>query len=458
MSPRFTRFIFPLFSLLFLCAAFERASADTIESALAKAYMNNPDFNAQRAALRATDEGVQRARAGLLPSVSASSSLGRQSSNYNSTSTSSNDLLSPRTLGVSVTQSLYNGARVTNQIDQSEKSVLAAREQLRSVEQKVLFGASSGYMAVVRDTAVLKVRQANINVLKEQLRQTEDRFNVGEVTRTDVAQVSAQLAAAEAERSSAAQASLASSVASYQQIIGSMPDALADAVPLVNMVPTSLDQALLIGQADHPDIRTARFSVDIAAAGVKIAQGELLPSLSLKGSLTHANDYKSADDEYNDASILASLTIPLYEGGEVHARVRQLKETLGQRRLEADSALRAVIAEISSAWSQYITSQARIKAAETQIEAATVALNGTREEAKVGQRTTLDVLIADQTLLGAQVNLVTAQTDRVVASYRVLSSVGKLSANSLGLKVKGYDAKVHYDKVKGRLYGSDIEE
>lgn len=453
MSPRFTRLIFPLFSLLFLCAAFERASADTIESVLAKAYMNNPDFNAQRAALRATDEGVQRARAGLLPSVSASSSLGRQSSTYNS----SNEVLSPRTLGVSVTQSLYNGARVTNQIDQSEKSVLAAREQLRSVEQKVLFGASSGYMAVVRDTAVLKVRQANINVLKEQLRQTEDRFNVGEVTRTDVAQVSAQLAAAEAERS-AAQASLASSVASYQQIIGSMPDALADAVPLVNMVPTSLDQALLIGQADHPDIRTARFSVDIAAAGVKIAQGELLPSLSLKGSLTHANDYKSADDEYNDASIVASLTIPLYEGGEVHARVRQLKETLGQRRLEADSALRAVIAEISSAWSQYITSQARIKAAETQIEAATVALNGTREEAKVGQRTTLDVLIADQTLLGAQVNLVTAQTDRVVASYRVLSSVGKLSANSLGLKVKGYDAKVHYDKVKGRLYGSDIEE
>jgi outer membrane protein len=453
MSPRFTRLIFPLFSLLFLCAAFERASADTIESALAKAYMNNPDFNAQRAALRATDEGVQRARAGLLPSVSASSSLGRQSSTYNT----SNEVLSPRTLGVSVTQSLYNGARVTNQIDQSEKSVLAAREQLRSIEQKVLFGASSGYMAVVRDTAVLKVRQANINVLKEQLRQTEDRFNVGEVTRTDVAQVSAQLAAAEAERS-AAQASLASSVASYQQIIGSMPDALADAVPLVNMVPTSLDQALLIGQADHPDIRTARFSVDIAAAGVKIAQGELLPSLSLKGSLTHANDYKSADDEYNDASIVASLTIPLYEGGEVHARVRQLKETLGQRRLEADSALRAVIAEISSAWSQYITSQARIKAAETQIEAATVALNGTREEAKVGQRTTLDVLIADQTLLGAQVNLVTAQTDRVVASYRVLSSVGKLSANSLGLKVKGYDAKVHYDKVKGRLYGSDIEE
>ena len=453
MSSRFTRLIFPLFSLLFLCAAFERASADTIESALAKAYMNNPDFNAQRAALRATDEGVQRARAGLLPSVSASSSLGRQSSTYNS----SNEVLSPRTLGVSVTQSLYNGARVTNQIDQSEKSVLAAREQLRSVEQKVLFGASSGYMAVVRDTAVLKVRQANINVLKEQLRQTEDRFNVGEVTRTDVAQVSAQLAAAEAERS-AAQASLASSVASYQQIIGSMPDALADAVPLVNMVPTSLDQALLIGQADHPDIRTARFSVDIAAAGVKIAQGELMPSLSLKGSLTHANDYKSADDEYNDASIVASLTIPLYEGGEVHARVRQLKETLGQRRLEADSALRAVIAEISSAWSQYITSQARIKAAETQIEAATVALNGTREEAKVGQRTTLDVLIADQTLLGAQVNLVTAQTDRVVASYRVLSSVGKLSANSLGLKVKGYDAKVHYDKVKGRLYGSDIEE
>lgn len=453
MSPRFTRFLFPLFSLLFLCGSFDRASADTIESALAKAYMNNPDFNAQRAALRATDEGVQRARAGLLPSVSASSSLGRQSSTYNS----ANEMLSPRTLGVSVTQSLYNGARVSNQIDQSEKSVLATREQLRSVEQKVLFAASSSYMAVVRDTAVLKVRQANINVLKEQLRQTEDRFNVGEVTRTDVAQVSAQLAAAEAERS-AAQASLASSVASYQQIIGSLPDTLADTAPLVNMVPTSLDQALKIGQVEHPDIRAARFGVDIAAAGVKIAEGELLPSLSLKGTLTHALDYRSPGDELNDASLVASLSVPLYEGGEVHARVRQLKETLGQRRLEADSAVQAVIAEISSAWSQYITSQARIKAAETQIDAATVALNGTREEAKVGQRTTLDVLIADQTLLGAQVNLVTAQTDRVVASYRVLSSIGKLSASSLRLKVKGYDAKVHYDKVRGRLYGTDIPE
>ena len=440
-------------SFVVLSVASVPVSAETIEGALAKAYTNNPDFNAQRAAVRATDEGVQRARAGQLPSISASSSLGRQSSTYNS----SNEVLSPRTLGLSVTQSLYNGSRVENQIDQSEKSVLAAREQLRSVEQKVLFGASSRYMAVVRDTAVLKVRQANINVLKEQLRQTEDRFNVGEVTRTDVAQVSAQLAAAEAERSSA-QASLAASVASYQQIVGAMPDSLSDAVPLVKLVPSSLDQALKIGQAEHPDIRASQYSVDIAAAGVKIAEGELLPSLSLKGSLTHALDYRSVGDELNDASLVASLSVPLYEGGEVHARVRQLKETLGQRRLEADSAVQAVISEISSAWSQYITSQSRIKSAETQIEAATIALNGTREEAKVGQRTTLDVLIADQTLLGAQVNLVTAQTDRVVASYRVLSSVGKLTAASLGLKVAGYDSRAHYEKVKGRLYGTDIPQ
>ena len=448
----------PFFSSL-ICSIFVLGSlslpthAETIEGALAKAYMNNPDFNAQRAALRATDEGVQRARAGPLPSISASSSLGRQSSSYNA----SDEMLSPRTLGLSVTQSLYNGSRVANQIDQSEKSVLAARERLRSVEQKVLFAASSRYMAVVRDTAVLKVRQANINVLKEQLRQTEDRFNVGEVTRTDVAQVSAQLAAAEAERS-AAQESLAASVATYQQVVGTMPDALADTVPLVKLVPASLDQALKTGQTAHPDILAARHLVDISAASVKIAEGELLPSLSLKGSLTHARDYRTSGDELNDASVVASLTVPLYEGGEVHARVRQEKETLGQRRLEADSAVQAVIAEVSSAWSQYITSLARIKSAETQIEAATIALNGTREEAKVGQRTTLDVLIADQTLLGAQVNLVTAQTDRVVASYRVLASVGKLTAGSLGLKVKGYDPKMHYEKVKGRLYGTDIPQ
>lgn len=449
--PIFRTFV--LSSFFVLGVASMPVSAETIEGALAKAYMNNPDFNAQRAAVRATDEGVQRARAGLLPSVSASTSLGRQSSRYNS----SNEILSPRTLGLTVTQSLYNGSRVSNQIDQSEKAVLAAREQLRSVEQKVLYAAASRYMAVYRDTAVLKVRQANINVLREQLRQTEDRFNVGEVTRTDVAQVSAQLAAAEAERSTA-QANLAASVASYQQVIGAMPDSLSDSVPLVTKVPASLEEALKFGQGAHPDILAARYGVDIAAANVKIAEGELLPSLSLKGSLTHAQDYRSAGDELNDASLIASLSVPLYEGGEVHARVRQGKETLGQRRLEADSALQAVISEISSAWSQYVTSQSRIKSAETQIEAATIALNGTREEAKVGQRTTLDVLIADQTLLGAQVNLVTAQTDRVVASYRVLSSVGKLTAASLGLKVKGYDPRAHYEMVKGRLYGSDIPE
>ncbi|MFM8700410.1 MAG: TolC family outer membrane protein [Hyphomicrobiales bacterium] len=453
MIFRFANPSISLFSILYLCVWCSTVSAETIEGALARAYVNNPDFNAQRAAGRATDEDVQRARSAQLPTVDANSSFGRQSSTYNA----ANEVLTPRTLGLSVTQSLFNGGRVSNRIDQSEKAVLATREQLRSVEQRILLGAAAQYMAVVRDRAVLKARQANINVLKEQLRQTEDRFNVGEITRTDVAQVSAQLAAAEAERS-AAQANLASSVASYERIIGATPDTLAEAVPLVKSVPISLEQALQIGQAEHPDIQATRHNVDIASVAVKIAEGELLPSLALSGTLTHARDYREAGDELNDASLVARLTVPLFEGGEVYARVRQLKETLGQRRLDADSVRQAVMAEISSAWSQYMMSESRITAAETQIEAATIALDGTREEAKVGQRTTLDVLISDQTLLGAQVNLVTAQTDRVVASYRVLASIGKLSARTLGLKVKLYDPKVHYDKVKGRLYGSDIQE
>jgi outer membrane protein len=438
-------------AILALALSMGSVKAETIESALARAYANNADLNAQRASARATDEQVPRAKSGYLPRVTAAAQGGRNNNVYNGSEAN----LTPRGLSLTVTQNLYNGDRTANQINAAEAGVLAAQAGLRQTEQSILLNAATQYMNVVRDEAVVRLRTANIGVLKEQLRQTQDRFQVGEVTRTDVAQVEAQLAAAEAEFSTA-ETNLAVSRAAYGQVVGAEPVDLADAEPVSKGLPGSLKEALAAGESSHPQVQAARHAVEVAEASVKAAEGELKPSVDLQGSVSRNWDYKAANDDVSDAKLLGVLSVPLYEAGEVSARVRAAKETLGQRQLEADSARFAVRSAIAGAWSQYETANARLKSAKAQIAAAEIALNGVREEAKVGQRTTLDVLISSQNLLGAQVNLVSAQHDRVVASYQVLASVGRLSAARLGLKVASYDPKKHYDASKSRATGTDL--
>ncbi|MBW8618807.1 MAG: TolC family outer membrane protein [Hyphomicrobiales bacterium] len=438
-------------AILALALSMGSVKAETIESALARAYANNADLNAQRASVRATDEQVPRAKSGYLPRVTAAAQGGRNNNVYNGSEAN----LTPRGLSLTVTQNLYNGDRTANQINAAEAGVLAAQAGLRQTEQSILLNAATQYMNVVRDEAVVRLRTANIGVLKEQLRQTQDRFQVGEVTRTDVAQVEAQLAAAEAEFSTA-ETNLAVSRAAYGQVVGAEPVDLADAEPVSKGLPGSLKEALAAGESSHPQVQAARHAVEVAEASVKAAEGELKPSVDLQGSVSRNWDYKAANDDVSDAKLLGVLSVPLYEAGEVSARVRAAKETLGQRQLEADSARFAVRSAIAGAWSQYETANARLKSAKAQIAAAEIALNGVREEAKVGQRTTLDVLISSQNLLGAQVNLVSAQHDRVVASYQVLASVGRLSAARLGLKVASYDPKKHYDASKSRATGTDL--
>lgn len=438
-------------AILALALSMGSVKAETIESALARAYANNADLNAQRASVRATDEQVPRAKSGYLPRVTAAAQGGRNNNVYNGSEAN----LTPRGLSLTVTQNLYNGDRTANQINAAEAGVLAAQAGLRQTEQSILLNAATQYMNVVRDEAVVRLRTANIGVLKEQLRQTQDRFQVGEVTRTDVAQVEAQLAAAEAEFSTA-ETNLAVSRAAYGQVVGAEPVDLADAEPVSKGLPGSLKEALAAGESSHPQVQAARHAVEVAEASVKVAEGELKPSVDLQGSVSRNWDYKAANDDVSDAKLLGVLSVPLYEAGEVSARVRAAKETLGQRQLEADSARFAVRSAIAGAWSQYETANARLKSAKAQIAAAEIALNGVREEAKVGQRTTLDVLISSQNLLGAQVNLLSAQHDRVVASYQVLASVGRLSAALLGLKVASYDPKKHYDASKSRATGTDL--
>jgi outer membrane protein len=293
-------------------------------------------------------------------------------------------------------------------------------------------------------------------VLEEQLKQTRDRFQVGEVTRTDVEQASASLEGARSQRLGA-EAQLKSSTAVYRQIIGSEPRKLRPAKPIQKLLPKSQNAAVGLGLSIHPAIKSALFDVDAAALQVKVAEGALYPTLSATGSVDKRWEAGGAGETLS-ASIGAFLTVPIYEGGVDYSRVRQAKETLGQRRIEADVAREQVRAAIVSAWGSLQASTAQIQARQAQVEAAEVALAGVREEAKVGQRTTLDVLNQQQTLLNARVELIISQRDRVVASYTVLSAIGKLSAQVLGLKVANYDPALHYDQVRNKWIGTSTPD
>lgn len=429
------------------------ASAQDLMSALARAYANNPDLNAARANTRATDEGVPTAKSAMRPRVSASADAGRTWLDSRIPGRHSHSELNPSGFGITVNQTLYNGGRMGNSVRQAESSVLAARETLRNTEQNTLLDAVVAYMNVVRDTAILDLRRNNVTVLTEQVRQTRDRFNVGEVTRTDVAQAEARLAGAKSELA-VAQSNLRGNIARFKQVIGADPKKLSSVRPVAaNRLPKTQSVAVSRALQDHPAIAAALHGVDAQFLQVKVVEGELLPTVSVSGSLSRRYDSSVENDRRNTASVIASVTIPIYDGGSAYARTRAAKETLGERRLQVDSTRDRVIQAVIASWALMEATGFQIEGASAQVQAAEIALNGVREEARVGQRTTLDVLNAQQELLNARVAQVTAQRDRVVASYSLLSATGQLSARSLGLKVATYDPKVHYTQTKDSWLG-----
>lgn len=434
------------------------ARAENLNSALSRAYVNNPQLNAQRASTRASDENVPLANAGYLPKASANGQVGfTHSDEVGSRTAGSNGRFSsdtvPRGVGLTVTQTLFDGYRTPNSIRQAESNVFGSRETLRNIEQSVLQSAAQNYMDVLRDTAVLDLRSSNIKVLDEQLRQTQDRFKVGEVTRTDVAQAEAGLAGSRADFY-AAQSNLQNSIASYRQVVGVQPTRLEAARPIEKGLPPTLSNAIMISQVEHPAVQSALHQVDAAALQVKVAEGALYPTVQVQGSLSKQYDVQgiSGSNDFS-GSVTGAVTIPLYQGGAEYATIRQAKETLGQARLQADVARDNVRAAVISAWGLLDSSRATVQSDQASVNASEIALNGVREEARVGQRTTLDVLNAQQTLLNARVALVGAQRDRVVASYAILSSIGRLSIAALGLGLKEYDPIVHFNQVKDKWFG-----
>lgn len=431
----------------------QAARAETISSALARAYMGNPDLNQQRASTRATDENVSKANSGYRPTVQGTAQFGYARTDGTIFSQTIHSNTFPNQAGFTVTENIFNGNRTTNGVKQAESQVMQSREQTRNTEQNTLQNGATAYMNVLRDTAILELNKNNITVLEEQLRQTRDRFNVGEVTRTDVAQAESSLATARSQYFTA-QANLSTSIANYRQIIGVEPHRLEAARPIDRLLPSRLEDAIVVALAEHPGIQAAFHNVDAAALQVQIAEGALYPTLNVVAGVTQANAQQGLPTYSQfQATALAQLNVPLYQGGQEYATIRQAKELLAQARLQADLQRDQIRANVVSAWGQLESSKAVIRSSEAAVKSSEIALDGVREEAKVGQRTTLDVLMAQQTLLQSRVSLVTAQRDRVVASYAVDAATGRLTAANLGLAVIEYDPTIHFDQVKDRWIG-----
>ena len=439
-----------------LCVIFcADARAETMSGALAKAYGYNPDLNQQRAATRAADEGVPRATAGWRPVLSATSSIGAASTKTVDRGVVRTDSSTiPRVSSLAVTQTLYNGGRTGNTVRQAESTVMQSRETLRLSEQEVLAAGSTAYMNVLRDTALLQLQNNNVDVLKQQLKQTEDRFQVGEVTRTDVAQAQASLAQGQANAFQA-RFDLQNSIAIYRQVIGEQPRNLEPARPVEALMPRSLESALALSQKQHPRIQAALHAVDVAVLNVTVQEGALLPTVSATGTASVSREPSGFPNyQTKSMSAVATLSVPLYEGGATYSAIRQAKELVGQARLQADVQRELVRSGVIAAWGGFQTTKLTIQSFQAQVRANEIALEGVREEAKVGQRTTLDVLNAQQTLLNSRVSLVTAQRNQVVASYALLAAAGQLSADVLGLRVYSYDPTIHFDQVKDKWIGT----
>jgi len=443
-----------------MAASAHHAHAESLKEALASAYLFNPTLKAARAQLRATDEAVPQAKSGYRPRVDGEVSATRTEIDSNAAAGGGGGTFDSRSYSVNLNQPIFRGFRTLNAVKGAEARVEAGREDLRASESNVLINAVTAYVDVVRDQSVLRLRQNNRRVLLEQQRATQDRFEVGEVTRTDVAQARARVSGA-ASAISAAKATLQASRAAYAQIIGHMPRNLRDPGPAPNL-PQSLQEAIAIGESENPSILAAIFRERAQQHIIKQTKGELLPSVNLQASYTRneGGAQLGSSGRQDVGTVTGVLSVPIYQAGEVSARIRENIETRSQLRFQIDEARESVRANIISAWGNYTAARAQITSDQAQVDAASVALTGVREEEKVGQRTVLDVLDAEQELLNARVSLATSRRNLVVASYSLLGAIGRLSASSISLPVQQYDPTQHYRKVKNQWIGwsTTVEE
>jgi len=429
-------------------------SAETLNEALAATYQNNPTLQAQRASVRGVDENVSQAISGWRPEVFATADASAQHSNTNITNNpgGSKDT-TPTQAALIVSQPVYTGGITDATTKSAEATVLAARESLLSAEQSIFQQAVSAYVNVLSGTAVVDLNNNNVAVLRRQLEAAQDRFEVGEITRTDVAQAEARLAD-QISNLIQSEGDLRSIRANFERIVGKAPEGLV--IPVIPTdFPESEDAALISALENHPDIKTAKFNEESSRHDIRATSGQLLPIITVDGSLSTGNETAGSGSWADTASIGAFLTVPLYQSGSVYSQVRQARQVNSQRMQEIEEAVRLIRENVVQSWEQLETARSRIGSNQEAVRANTIALEGVEQEAQVGSRTTLDVLNAEQELLDSKVNLVLAQRDQYVAVYNVVASVGKLNARDLELDVDYYDPAANYDRVRDKWFGTD---
>lgn len=433
-----------------------QASAQSLGEALARAYATNPVLLAARARLRGVDEEIAQAVSGWRPTISVSTQVGKRYSDSSGGSSSSAGAQNrtPRTSNFTIEQNLFSGLQTVAETRLAESKIQAERARLMRTEQSVMLDAATAYMDVVRDQAVLRLNINNEKVLSRQLEATRDRFQVGEVTRTDVAQAEARLARATADRIGS-EGVLTSSQASYRRRIGDAAGRLQQSRAL-DALPANEVEAVSLARAWNPAVFAARFDEAAARAAVDVAKSDLYPTFDIEGELSRRDQTSSRTSRTDSAEITARLKVPLYQSGSVASKVRQAKQAAAEERGNVDVAIRAAVENATQAWDALQTARARIKAFTAEVRASTIALEGVQQEAQVGSRTVLDVLDAEQELLDGKANLVRAARDEVVASFRLRAAVGTLTAGKLNLEVNIYDFERHYRATRNRFFGIGI--
>ena len=429
--------------------------AQTLTAALSEAYNTNPQLLAQRALLRATDEQVPQALSFWRPTVNFTGQVGYSTASFQTAQPAppTNRLhiqIRPDLVQLQAAQPIYRGGRTVAQTRQAINTVESTRAQTLAVETTVFQAVAMAYLDVVRDQALLEVDRNNVNVLREQLEATQDRFRVGEVTRTDVAQAESSLAQAQGTLV-AQQGRLEISRAEYVRAVGRAPGRLI--LPRERPVlPATLEEAESLAATSNFNVISAIYAELAARDNIDVVRGQLLPQVSLVGTLSRTSDpsITQKGDLTNQAQITAQLTMPLYEGGAIYSQTRQAEQTVGQRRSQVDDARRAAVQTANQFWATLQAARASIASFAAAVRAAQIALAGVQQQALVGTSTTLDVLIQNQQLLTTQSQLITAQHDAALAEFNVAAAVGRLIAPELKLPVKLYDMEQHYKEVRDK--------
>ena len=428
--------------------------AETINEALSSAYQNNPQLLAEQARLRATDEGLAQAQSSFRPNISLNAEVGSQKTDTRPGALS-DGRSSPYGYSVTLNQPLFRGFRTVNGVRAAKADISAGRAALRNTEQLVLRDAVTVYMNVVRDKAIVQLRQNNLRVLTKQYDGTFERFSVGEVTQTDLSQAKARRSRAVSDLS-LAKANYNTSLAEYQRVIGKRPGRVGRPSSIVKYLPHSQSKASIIGLNEHPQLEAAYAIEKSARYNLDVIKGERLPEVNLEMQYGQNFDQSPSTDRRDTGTVFARARVPLYQSGALYSRIRQAKQIVLQRRAEIQQTRLQVRASIISAWGQMIAVRAQIQANKVAVRANRKALSGVKDEEKVGQRTILDVLDAEQELLNSLVTLVTSERDLVVAEYNLLAAIGRLSVSTLPITNIIYDVEENYRYVNRRWRGGDI--